>query len=174
MKTKNQKIVQYRQQYYQTHKRQIVKQKKQWYQANQKRILFEKKQYYQTHKEAVSKYSKQWYQENSTKVKRRVHQRKFINPENYIFIRAKAGAKKRKIPFLITIKDIHIPKFCPVLGIKLQFRKGRHDNTPSLDRINNSKGYVPNNVEVISFRANRLKNDASVKEIEKLYKHYCK
>jgi hypothetical protein len=39
------------------------------------------------------------------------------------------------------------------------------DSSPSLDRIDNSKGYVKGNVAVISFRANTLKNNATADEL---------
>ena len=39
------------------------------------------------------------------------------------------------------------------------------DNSPTLDRIDNSAGYVPGNVWVISSLANRCKNDLSADEI---------
>lgn len=37
--------------------------------------------------------------------------------------------------------------------------------SPSLDRIDSSKGYVKGNVRVISARANMLKNNATVEEL---------
>ena len=42
-------------------------------------------------------------------------------------------------------------------------------NSPSLDRLDNNKGYTKENISVISYKANRIKNDASFEEIEKLY-----
>lgn len=39
---------------------------------------------------------------------------------------------------------------------------------PSLDRINPDRGYVPGNVQVISFRANTLKNNATREELAKV------
>jgi hypothetical protein len=41
----------------------------------------------------------------------------------------------------------------------------RRDNQPSLDRVIPALGYVPGNVRVISFRANRLKQDATAEEV---------
>ena len=60
-----------------------------------------------------------------------------------------------------------IPENCPVLGIPLDSSSG--DNVPSVDRFDPSKGYTPDNVNVISNRANSLKNNATVEEIEQLY-----
>jgi len=45
------------------------------------------------------------------------------------------------------------------------------DAAPSIDRVDNSKGYVPGNVRIISWRANRLKNDATVEEMELIIKY---
>ena len=60
-----------------------------------------------------------------------------------------------------------MPEFCPVLGIALQpnDKAGPIDSSPSLDRIAPSLGYVPGNVRVISFRANRLRADATAAEL---------
>lgn len=38
-------------------------------------------------------------------------------------------------------------------------------SSPSLDRIDNRMGYVPGNVWVISWKANRMKSDASMEEL---------
>lgn len=77
-------------------------------------------------------------------------------------------AKKRAIalglPFDIEPEDIIVPKVCPVLGILLTVG-GARDSSPSLDRKIPALGYVKGNVFVISFRANRIKADASVAEI---------
>lgn len=70
--------------------------------------------------------------------------------------------------FDIDASDIVIPEFCPVLGIKLNPRNrgvGYHPDSPSVDRIDNDKGYVKGNVRIISARANLLKNDATIEEL---------
>jgi hypothetical protein len=91
------------------------------------------------------------------------------HPDVRIFKEAKSRAKKSGILFTLTLKDIQIPKFCPALGIKLCYGVGRTtDNSPSLDRIIPSKGYVPDNIQVISMRANRIKTDASLRELRRV------
>lgn len=90
----------------------------------------------------------------------------------YLFITARRRAKRSNIPFTITQEDVVIPLDCPVLGIPLKFTLGgRTNNTPSLDRIDNNRGYVPGNVAVISWRANFMKRDLTVAEIHQLYEY---
>lgn len=87
-------------------------------------------------------------------------------PKEIMVSHAKARAIDKGLPFDITTDDIQIPDVCPVLGIPLIKGDGkRHDNSPTLDRIDNSKGYVKGNVMVISHRANLLKNSASIQEV---------
>lgn len=42
---------------------------------------------------------------------------------------------------------------------------GVKDNSPSLDKIVPSKGYVVGNIQVISYKANRLKGDCSLEDL---------
>lgn len=77
-------------------------------------------------------------------------------------------AKEIGIPIDFSSRDIVIPDICPILGIPLvpNLRSDkRPDNLPSLDRIIPDKGYVKSNIQVISFRANRLKSDAKPEEL---------
>lgn len=178
MKTKKQqqlkqKKQKYNKQYYQKHQEHICEIKKLWDQMHTEQLILYRKQRYQKNKKQMNAHTKRWYKENPKKAEIQYYNRKINNPEKYILVKARASAKKRNLLFSITLKDIYIPKYCPVLGIKLRFtKKGCHDYTPSIDRINNSKGYVPGNVEIISYRANTLKNNATNDEIKKLYKYY--
>jgi hypothetical protein len=86
---------------------------------------------------------------------------------------AKARAASGDIPFLIKKEDINIPDFCPIRGTPFVLTAPRTDDTPTLDRIVPTLGYIPGNVSVISFRANRLKQDATEVELEALL-HYVK
>jgi hypothetical protein len=77
---------------------------------------------------------------------------------------ARNRSAKLGLEFNLTKEDIPEPDVCPVLGIPLDFRD--RDHTPSLDKIEPSKGYVRGNVAMISGRANRIKSDASWQELE--------
>lgn len=92
------------------------------------------------------------------------------SPEKYLYKQVKASAKKRGIPFEIELSDIIIPNVCPVFGVKLLYSDNIND-VPSLDRVDNSKGYVKGNVRVISWRANNLKSDANLYEMELVLKY---
>jgi hypothetical protein len=66
---------------------------------------------------------------------------------------AKARAKKLGVPFSLTLRDIVIPERCPVLDIPLQSTcRACSDGSPTLDRIDASRGYIVGNVMVISHR----------------------
>jgi hypothetical protein len=91
------------------------------------------------------------------------------DPRSVMLLSAKARAKRDGLTFDLTREDIAIPDVCPVLGIPLYVGdRNHHDNAPSLDRKDSTQGYVKSNVVVISYRANRIKNDATIEELEKV------
>jgi hypothetical protein len=102
--------------------------------------------------------------------KQRGRQRRESKPAAYLLRLAQVRARKSGVPCTITEADIQIPAHCPVLGIPLKFSDGfaERNNSPSLDRRINELGYVPGNVEVISFRANSLKKNATADELERV------
>ena len=64
-------------------------------------------------------------------------------------------------------KDLpEIPEYCPVFPwIKLVRTEKHTDCSPSIDRINHAKGYVPGNVRWISYRANQLRSNSEAHEL---------
>ena len=91
------------------------------------------------------------------------------DPIRQLLVNAKSRAKKAGMEFSLNREDVLIPDTCPVLGIPIAIGdRGRYDNSPSLDRVDNSRGYTPDNVLVISWRANTLKRDAQIEELEKV------
>jgi len=86
--------------------------------------------------------------------------------EMEMFKGAKSRAKERGLEFNITIDDIFIPEKCPVLGIPI-YKNSRgclSVNSPTLDRIDNSMGYIKGNVMVISHKANQIKSNGSIED----------
>lgn len=121
---------------------------------------------------------RKWQANNKDKVTGYIIKSVSQNPKKYILNRTKQNAKTRGIEFSITEDDFEIPNFCPLLNIRLELnigqgKKKRH-NSPSLDRIDSSKGYIKGNVWVISDRANRMKNDATMDELIMFSKNVLK
>jgi hypothetical protein len=88
---------------------------------------------------------------------------------------AKHRAKKRGLEFNLTYDDIIVPEFCPVLGLKLSVNVGEKkikDTSPTIDRIDSTKGYICGNVVVVSWRVNRIKNNATIEELRKIADYY--
>jgi hypothetical protein len=85
---------------------------------------------------------------------------------------ARQRAKQKNVACTITEKDIRIPKRCPALGIVLKQGTGKRRlaESPTLDRLNPRRGYVPGNVVVISYMANTIKSDADFRQLGRVYR----
>ena len=95
-----------------------------------------------------------------------------LDPKLKLLYAAKQRANRFKHECTITLDDFEIPAACPVLGIPLWSNVGggaiggsNNWNAPTLDRIDNNKGYVPGNVCVISRKANTLKGNGTAAEL---------
>ena len=92
-----------------------------------------------------------------------IKKKSYWNQREAAFLRqAKQALKRRGIPCDLELKDIIIPEVCPVF--KIPFDRGRF--APSLDRKDNNKHYTKDNIWIISNLANRMKNDATLQELE--------
>ena len=88
--------------------------------------------------------------------------------------KARARALKKNLPFDIDLAYIRsiVPSHCPVFNLPLEWSLRRElgpvslPNSPSLDRIDPSKGYVKGNVWIISNKANAIKNSATHEELK--------
>ncbi len=113
----------------------------------------------------------------------RIENRKRLNanpfsPENQAIItdhmvdKLKSNAKSRGLTCTLTGTDLlPLPKRCPVLEIPLKYMvtgTSIKPDTASVDRIDNDRGYEPDNVQIVSLRANVLKRDASIEELESI------
>ena len=86
--------------------------------------------------------------------------------------------EKKERTFLLN--NINLPDFCPVLGIPLNYLGtgltsfSRTDNSASIDQIIAGKGYTKDNMIIISWRANRIKNNGTPEEHFKIYDFFSK
>lgn len=119
-------------------------------------------------KKSVNRTNQRWKDANREQV--RAAGRRYVTGPGYK-VRwlnvTKARAKKKGLPFNLTLDDLRVPACCPVLGIRLKSRRGAfHDRSPSIDRTVPELGYVKGNVTIMSYRANRIKCHATLDELK--------
>ncbi len=141
---------------YEKHKEKRKKEAREYYWKNKDKVL-----------ENVQKYRKE--NEDVIKAKGKEYYRRKI--ENRLLNAARHRAKQKDIEFNIEVQDILIPSVCPLLNIPVFVNEGKgkpKPNSPSLDRIDPTKGYVKGNVWVISLKANTIKSNATLDELQML------
>lgn len=108
-----------------------------------------------------------YYERHSEEIKARTRRHRLHSYEKYLVTRLRRKAEEHGLPFDLAPEDITIPDVCPVLGITLRKEGlGQRDDSPSVDRLVPSLGYVRGNVRIISKRANQIKNCATIREVE--------
>ena len=81
----------------------------------------------------------------------------------------KYNAERTGYTWNIVFGDIVWPTHCPILGLELNyFAEFRQENSVSFDRINSELGYEKGNIQIVSWRANRIKNDGTAEEHRKI------
>ncbi len=128
---------------------------------NREKILLYQKEWYDKNRSVQIEYFKEKYKARKPRTLLSTIKRNLTN------IKSKCASKG--IPFDISIEDIEIPTHCPLLGLELKAGLPRNSpESPSIDKIIPSLGYVKGNVWIISQRANTIKHNASLEEIEML------
>lgn len=93
---------------------------------------------------------------------------RLTNPIGILVRGARDRAKERGIAFDITKDDLVMPERCPCCDRRI-FVDGTKtraaDHSPSIDRMNSALGYIKGNVEIICWRCNNLKSDATAAEL---------
>lgn len=125
--------------------------------------------------EAAKTHRKNYYMKNREKINNS-NRIKYKNSDRYLYAlikRCEKRAKDKNLEFDLSPSDILIPEFCPILGIPLVPSNAgeSRDNSPSIDKIDPSKGYVKNNIQIISMKANRIKSNATIADIEKILEY---
>ena len=109
--------------------------------------------------------SNKWVKRNlAAVVARKKERRKDVKKS--LLESAQNRARAKGLPINITLEDIVVPTHCPILGIKLEKSEIKaSEASPSLDRIVPEKGYVKENIQVISKKANIMKSNATFSEL---------
>jgi hypothetical protein len=146
---------------------------KMWQLKNYKKNKARLMRLYRQNKEKFKNRSQKWRSKNHKQLLKTLRKYRRNNYAYVMLIAARARARNQNVPCTLVLSDISIPKKCPVLGIKLKpSSNGRWANSsPSLDRIKPRLGYTKNNVCVISWRANRLKHNGTLKEFEQIVRY---
>lgn len=137
--------------------------------------MSDKKQYYQQNKEKFAERNRARYSQKKDEIK--AHLSEYYKTKKgrigVMFNSLKQNAKQRGIEVGVSLEYVRsiATDSCPVFGIDFNWldwgtKNGKAlDNSPSLDRIDPTKGYIENNVIWISTKANRIKNNATIEEI---------
>ena len=123
------------------------------------------KKNYNAHKPLRRTAAKAWDQAHPERRKELNKNWRAKNLQKVLLINAKRNAKNNNREFNLTIEDIIIPTHCPILGMPLTFGDTRQDSSFSVDRIDNSKGYVKGNIRIMSNLANSMKRHASKEQL---------
>ena len=138
----------------------VTKKRAKTKEERKERRLATQRRYYKKHREK--------------EIQRRIDY-KNADPVRYILQKIKWHAKRKGLDFNLTPQDIIIPDVCPILLIPLKFSTSKQRAcAPSVDRVDNSKGYVKGNVRVISQKANHLKSDMTKETIQRLLDYVSK
>jgi hypothetical protein len=121
--------------------------------------------WYMRNKERKAQYGREYRAANKEQVRLTLRAWNDRNPYRVLVHGAKTRAKREDVPFDLTPTDVIIPERCPVFGIVLERGKQKvGPNSPTIDRIDPTKGYVRGNIAVISHYANTLKNNGTAAE----------
>lgn len=107
------------------------------------------------------------------RVKAAARKHREAHPQTRMMKSVKKNAKLKNLECNLTLVDLPMPVRCPILGLDLDYSYGTKNgkirpNSPSVDRVDPTKGYVKGNVQVISMRANTIKSNATAAELRKV------
>jgi len=144
------------------------KQAKLNYNKNKDHLLEQKKIYYKENKKTISLKRKERYNIDKQNILEKGKNYRKTNPEITLLNNAKKRAQKKDLEFYISrqnVKELISHKnICPLLKIVIKNNDKVKYNSITLDRIDNSLGYIKSNIHLISFIANSSKGDFSFEE----------
>ena len=102
------------------------------------------------------------------------HPPKPVTPFDFWVIRIRKGSIRTKIS-VEYYKTLYVTH-CPLLGVELTYKNCGQEAAPAnyatLDKIDPHKGYTKGNMQILSYRANNIKNDATLDELKTMVKNW--
>jgi len=143
---------------------------RQWRENNREHVRQKQKEWHEQNPHATDYKNNRKYKNQRLAIAKRFREN---NPIKALLINKRAWCKRHHVSFDLTEESINIPAVCPVLGIPLIWGGGiKSDYSPSLDRFDPYGGYTIDNVRVISWRANNLKSNGTIKEFELILQYF--
>jgi hypothetical protein len=133
-----------------------------YYKANKEKLDAQRKLWAENNKERVKENNSAYRERNKDKIK----EWKDDNKDLLYFLSLKARASRKGIAFELEQSDVTSVVICPVFGVPLIRAAVKPAwNSSSVDRIDNTKGYVRGNIQVMSYLANSMKRDATDEQL---------
>lgn len=133
--------------YYERNKAKLKLQRAAWKEANIDRVKATAKAY----RDSTSEIAKNYRDSHKDKL---------------YFLSLKSRAVKKGLEFSLVEEDVLGVTVCPVFGFPLvRSSNGPSYDSPSVDRIDNTKGYVKGNIQIMSYLANSMKRDATDEQL---------
>lgn len=122
--------------------------------------------YYEKNKDSIKVKHLAWRQQNKELIRAKRIEKRKEDPRKTMLYSAKHRAMQKGLDFDLKLEDLVIPEVCPVLGTSFDFNSPSQSRfSPSLDRIDSSKGYTKDNIQIISWLANSMKSDATPEQL---------
>ena len=148
-----------------------------WRERNPDALREHKRKDYEKHGEHIrAKSRERHHRQNTQRDIERITAWKDANPNRVARSRLLKNAKVRAtalgLAFDLTLEDITLPEVCPVLGIEIVFGRGQvQPGSPTVDRVVPERGYIRDNICVISHRANQIKSNGTIAEHEAVLRY---
>lgn len=117
------------------------------------------REYRQSHRTKMRALRKAWYQKNKARVSKKNREQRVRNIASWMVNAAKQRAKAKGVAFDLNehrreLKARAELGVCELTGIKLDPSARKAFNSPSLDRIDPTKGYIYSNVRIVCYGIN--------------------
>lgn len=132
------------------------------------------KRHYEANRDEQLERMRTWKERNPEKAVAATRRWQEANPARTLFNQCKCNARQRKLPFELTLQMVEeflVGMTCSATGLPLTFDRGeggryaRRPWFPSLDRLDNSKGYIPGNVRVVCSLYNFMRSNHSDEDV---------